>query len=371
MKSAVLSFLLFPLIGFGQTAYLDSMIKSKLTFDGQSPVPNILIHLENVEGQVDYLKGFGRNDKDLEPVTATSQFRIASITKLFVSTLILQLAEEDKLSLGDNLNEYLKQIGYLDLANIHYYNGQACAEDITIEQLLTHRSGLADIFSDATEAFFEFLERNPQKQHSPESILELYYQFDLNQNAVFRPGAGWHYSDMNYVLAGLIIEQVEQVDLAQAIRKRILEPLMLNDTYFEYYEPQTPNNEHVHQYVGNINFTSINTSFDWAGGGLVSTNQDLITFIKALFGCKLFSQVSLEHMLNVQATDANNNPYGVGIDESNYNGDIYYGHYGFYNTYVGYCPKTKTAISYSIAQAEPTFNVYQFISETLAIFNAK
>ena len=85
----------------------------------------------------------------------------------------------------------------------------------------------------------------------------------------------------------------------------------------------------------------------------------------------MFSQASLEHMLDVQATDANDNPYGLGIDESNYNGDIYYGHYGFYNTYVGYCPKTKTAISYSIAQAEPTFNVYQFISETLAIFNAK
>ena len=117
--------------------------------------------------------------------------------------------------------------------------------------------------------------------------------------------------------------------------------------------------------VGDINMTEINTSFDWAGGGLVSNNQDQAKFIKALFNHELISKSSLNKMIDVQFTKEYESRYGLGIYESIYKGDTFYGHYGFYGSYIGYCPKTKMVLSYNISQAEPDFNVYSFIVEVL------
>ena len=172
---------------------------------------------------------------------------------------------------------------------------------------------------------------------------------------------------MNYVLIGLIIEQIEQTSLSESIKKRILNPLEMADTFFEFYEASQLKNNLISQYVGNLNFTEINTSFDWSGGGLVSTNKDLATFIKSLFNLELINNRSLNRMIDVRFTKEQENRYGLGIYESEYNGNTYFGHYGFYGTYVGYCPKTKTVISYSISQATPNFNVYEFINETLKL----
>ena len=142
---------------------------------------------------------------------------------------------------------------------------------------------------------------------------------------------------------------------------------MIPVTWIEFYEPHQQKNNLINQYVGNINFTEINTSFDWSGGGLVSTNKDLATFIKSLFNLELINKQSLNRMIDVKFTYEQENRYGLGIYESDYNGNIYYGHYGFYGTYVGYCPKTKTVISYCISQTNLTFNKNEFINKTLTL----
>ena len=172
---------------------------------------------------------------------------------------------------------------------------------------------------------------------------------------------------MNYVLLGLIIESIEELELHETIRNRILIPLKMADTYFEFYENPTNKDNLVNQYFGNINFSKLNTSFDWAGGGLVSTNQDLSIFIKALFEYKLINTKSLKKMIDVKFTKESEYRYGLGVYESIYNGKTYIGHYGFYGTYVGYCPESKTVISYSINQAIPHFDVNGFISKILKL----
>jgi D-alanyl-D-alanine carboxypeptidase len=170
---------------------------------------------------------------------------------------------------------------------------------------------------------------------------------------------------MNYVLLGLIIETIEGQPLAQSIRNRILVLLKMENTYFEFYEPPVNKGNIQHQWIGKIDFSKLNTSFDWAGGGLVSTNQDLAVFIKALFENKLISKSSLKKLLDVQPAGEGENRYGLGIYETDYNGKTFYGHYGFYGTYVGYCPEDKTVLSYSIGQAMPGFFVYDFVSQVL------
>ena len=349
-------------VSYGQT---DSIVQAKIIHESENPVHSILLYVENLDKNAIYNKGFGKLDQDLQKVSVNDQFRIASSTKLFVSVIILQLAEEGKLGLNDKASRYVENIDYLDFDNFHIYKEKNCSNEITIEQLLSHRSGLADIFSDKEQEFFSFLLQNPKRQFSPRSIVELYYQFNLNKEAHFEPDNGWYYSDMNYVLLGLIIEQTEQTTLSKSIRNRVLNPLKMEDTYFEFYEAHQQKNNLINQYVGNINFTKINTSFDWSGGGLVSTNKDLATFIKSLFNLELINEHSLNRMIDVKFTIERENRYGLGIYESEYNGNTYFGHYGFYGTYIGYCPKTNSVISYSISQATPDLNVYHFVNETL------
>lgn len=367
MKIFLMIFMLVPMIFHGQTDSIAIMAQSKIDSQSENPVNSILLYLENPCKNLSYYNGFGSSHQSRGVSLKDYQFRIASSTKLFVSTIILQLAEERRLSLNDSISPYLKNIDYLNFDDIHIYQGKSLSDEITIEQLLSHRSGLADIFTDREEEFFSSLLQNPEKQYSPRSMVKLYYQFNLNKEPHFAPDNGWYYSDMNYVLLGLIIEQVEQITLAKSIRDRILNPLKMENTFFEFYETLDQKKPQVSQYVGSINFSEINTSFDWSGGGLVSTNKDLAIFIKALFNLELIDEKSLNRMIDVQITQDHQNRYGLGIYESKYNGDTYFGHYGFYGTYVGYCPKTNSIISYSISQATPNFNVYSFINEIIAL----
>ncbi|RKE95357.1 serine hydrolase domain-containing protein [Ichthyenterobacterium magnum] len=350
---------------FGQTDSISKIISNKINHQSENPVHSILLYIENENNNFIYNEGFGLTDKNKASVTKHSAFKIASSTKLFVATLILQLQEEGKLNVNDKVSSYLKEIEYLDFENLHIIDDIKYAKDITIEQLLSHRSGLADIFTDREEAFFEMLMQNPNKQYTPKSLIELYYQLNLNREPHFKPNEGWYYSDINYLLLGLIIEQIDKTKLAQSIRNRIIEPLKMENTFFEFYEEPKKEFNQISQYLGQINFSNFNTSFDWSGGGLVSTNSDLAIFIKALFNYKLINQESLTKMVNVKFTKEHESRYGLGVYEFIVNEDVYYGHFGFYNTFVGYCPKTKTAISYSISQATPDFNSYKFISQLL------
>ena len=367
VKVNLIILVLFPLFCFGQIDKIDSVIESRINYVSEYPVHNILVQIDNLDKSKSYNKGIGIKNKDSSLVSGEEQFKTASSTKLFVSAIVFQLIEEGKLNLNDKASKYLKNIEFLDFKNFHIYNKKTYANKITIQQLLSHQTGLADIFSDKEEEFFSLLLQNPNKQYSAKAIVELYFEYNLNKSSHFKPNNGWHYSDMNFVLIGLIIEQIEQTSLAEIIRNRILLPLAMNNTYFEFYEKPIQKDNLINQYVGNINFSELNTSFDWSGGGLVSNNSDLIKFVKSLFDLKLINKQSLKKMIDVKFSKENENRYGLGIYESIYNGKTYFGHYGFYGTYIGYCPETKTAISYSINQATTEFNTYDLISKILKL----
>ncbi len=365
MKIYLNILLLIPFLSYGQTDSIALIANSQINLHSENPVHRILLYIEKADKNYKYNKGFGSAVQSGAAVAKDSQFRIASSTKLFVSTIILQLIEEEKIGINDRAVHYLKNIEYLDFENFHLFKGENYSDKITIKQLLSHRSGLSDIFSDKEQDFFRLLLDYPNKQYVPKSIVDLYYRYHLNEIPHFKPDKGWHYSDMNYVLLGLIIESIEQQQLHESIRRRILVPLKMDNTYLEFYEKPSRKRSLVNQYVGNINFSNLNTSFDWAGGGLVSTNEDLSIFIRALFEGKLINKKSLKKMIDVKYTKEGENRYGLGIYESEYNGKIFYGHYGFYGTYIGYCPENSTIISYCISQATPDFNVYNFIGEVL------
>lgn len=366
MKTLILILMLFPFLLNAQE--VSELLQEKLSNSEESPVQGISFLIER-DGNILVNEAVGKRNKNGEALKTTDQFRIASSTKTFVATIILQLEEEGKLSLSNNIYPYLKDIEFLKLDDFHWYENNAFAKVISIQQLLSHKSGLADVFIDKQDIFFERVMQNPTRQYQPKDVVDLYFEFGLHKEAKFKPSKGWHYSDMNYLLLGLLVEKLDQKPLSQSIRDRILTPLNLKDTYLEFYEKRETDKPRIHQYVGNVDFNAINTSFDWSGGGLVSTHQDVITYIKALFEGKLISKKSLQKMIATEATFQNHLPYGLGVYESVYNSQTFYGHYGFFGTYVGYCPETKTALSYCVTQAMPSFNVHEFVN--YVIENAK
>ena len=124
-----------------------------------------------------------------EAMTPQHTFRIASISKTFTATVVLQLVEEGKIALDDPVAAPLSNHPYVrfdQLLGDHY------GPQITVRQLLTHTSGLADYILD--QRFAALVMDHPQTQWSPKLIFEKYYEYALNQQVRFTPGEGYHYS---------------------------------------------------------------------------------------------------------------------------------------------------------------------------------
>ncbi|WP_228059944.1 serine hydrolase [Plectonema radiosum] len=239
------------------------------------------------------------------PLQPDDRFQIGSITKTFVATTVMQLVEEGKLNLDDTLTTWLPESITADIPS---------AEEITLEQLLQHTSGIADY----VDVLFNQAATNPGvflTDWQPEELVDL---ID-SEEPLFAPGESWQYSNTNFILAGLIVEAVTGNNIAAEIRTRILEPLNLENTFFAE-EEEIPGG-YVSGYWdfdqnGTLNnITSANLSWTWATGAMVSNTQDLDTFARSLFKGDLLEPETLKQMLDTTpAIDSNNySSYGLGV----------------------------------------------------------
>jgi len=151
------------------------------------------------------------------PMAPENLLLIGSITKTFVSALILQLAEEGKLTLEDSIEQWFPGL---------VPNG----ENITIHQLLNHTSGIFDFLSH--EDYYMLVGSDLNKIWDPKEIVAL----ATSKEPYFEPGAGFMYSNTNYILLGMIVESATGSTLANELRSRLLEPLKLEHTYLAGYE---------------------------------------------------------------------------------------------------------------------------------------
>ncbi|NRB49988.1 MAG: beta-lactamase family protein [Saprospiraceae bacterium] len=368
MKQLII-LLCFPVGLFCQIDTIHQLLNTKLDHAAANPVHSILLQIDRVGDTSLVRTAVGWANGERELAQPTHQFRVASITKLFVATVILQLVEENKVKLEDRVVDLFRKHAFLPAQDLHIHQEENFSGEINLEHLLSHRSGLADIFTDRWEAFFAKVFSNPQHTYTPKQIVELYFQYGLQKAAHFRPGEGFAYSDMNYVILGLLIEEIEGQPLADVLRKRIITPLQLTDTYFEFYEEEPKNKRLLHQWYGAQNMSLVNTSFDWAGGGLVSNLADLGTFIQALFSDQLLSPNSLKQMIQMGPSVPQEDPYGLGIYATTFGDDLYYGHFGFYGSYAGYCPQKKLTLVYNISQGDAPFRAKTLVEQVLKLIN--
>ncbi|MBF2003219.1 MAG: serine hydrolase [Synechococcales cyanobacterium M58_A2018_015] len=271
-------------------------------------------------------------------------FQIGSITKPFVSTVVLQLWQEGRLTLEDSLTRWLPSEVIASLPN---------AEQITLRQLLNHTSGIPDYVPILLESGVNLF-----REWQPQELIELIG----NQSTDFAPGTDWSYSNTNYILLGLIIEQVTGNSVAAEIRERILDPLGLENTFFAGAEaiPPTVSGYWDVNNDGNLDDVS-NLSLSWAGaaGALVSNTQDLIRFAEALFGGELLQPDTLAQMLDFRDDIPSNafSGYGLGIARFKTTEGTFYGHTGLtlgFRSSLWYSPETQ--VIYTDLQNTRRFN---------------
>jgi D-alanyl-D-alanine carboxypeptidase len=229
---------------------------------------------------------------------ASDRYRIASLTKTFVSVVILQLEAEGKLDIDDPVDKWLPGL---------VPNGSA----ITLHELLNHTSGLFDYTEDP--AFTAALLAAPLRTWTPRELLA----YAFAHPALFAPGSNWHYSNTNYIILGLVAEAVAQWPLGELLQERIFTPLGLSSTSFPV--AIEIDDTFVHGYVSIngsplIDITAaLSPSSAWAAGGLVSNERDVATFYRALLTGKVLPGAQLREM-KVPAENAGT--YGLGIDST-------------------------------------------------------
>ncbi|WP_211231026.1 serine hydrolase domain-containing protein [Streptomyces sulphureus] len=227
------------------------------------------------------------------------RFRIASNTKSFVSTVLLQLEGEGRLSLDDSVEKWLP--------GVVRGNGNA-GKDITVRQLLNHTSGIYDP-TEEPEFFAPYLEREEWDHvYTPREVIAR----AVRHKPLFEPGGGWSYSNTNYLLAGLVIEAVTRHSAPSEIQRRILTPLGLEDTSFPLTDPAI-HGPHLHGYdLAGRDMTRFSPSYDWTAGAMISTVDDLARFHRALFTGKLLRPAQQRELLTtVQFPEAP--AYGLGV----------------------------------------------------------
>jgi D-alanyl-D-alanine carboxypeptidase len=227
---------------------------------------------------------------------ASTPFHIASIGKTFTAVLVAKLQESGKLSFNDNISNYLSpEI----LKGLFVYQGVDYQSKVTIQQLLGHTSGVADYWEDPVrsgKSMQELVLADPNRLWTP---LELLSFSRDNQEVFNKPGAAFHYSDTGYVLLGLIIEKVTNKSFDKNMADEIFTPLQMDDSYLMFYSnpKNMPKKEIAKIWFNGTEASKFNSlSIDWAGGGIVSTLDDLLKFHKALREGELISAQTLAVM---------------------------------------------------------------------------
>ena len=300
--------------------------------DVNGNVPGAVIALWSDELNFSYVKSFGTSDiVTKEPMKSNNLFRIASITKTFVITVFLQLVDEKKVSLDDKLSKF-----YPDFPR---------AGEVMLRQLCNMTSGIFDYVE--TQDFTAWLIAHPFKSVTPWEAIS----WAKDVPFYFNPGAGFHYSNTNTYLIGLIIETLTGNKLEDEVRKRIIYRLNLTNTFFPtaLSFPAGLSYSKGYEVDGDVKGPKDATEFMdlslcWAAGGMISNIDDLKIWVRACADGTLLSETTQTERMKTNPFVEVKLNYGLGIME--YKG--FYGHggdiYG-YHTFIIHSPARKTTIA--------------------------
>jgi D-alanyl-D-alanine carboxypeptidase len=218
------------------------------------------------------------------PMRPDNHFKIASLTKTYTATVVLQLVAEGKLSLGDTIQQRLPGL---------VPNGGK----ITIRQLLNHTSGLAEFETDP-RYLKPYLSGNFGYYWSPRQLVKI----GVSHKPLFTPGTRWSYSNTNYVVAQLIVERVTGKTLGAELKQRIFQPLELDQTSYPTRPGLPSPYAHGYRNFGKppvVDVTGLSPSLAPGSGAIVSTVRDVADFYRALLAGRLLEPKELRAMKTI------------------------------------------------------------------------
>ena len=302
----------------------------------QLRIPGAIVYVDD-PGQGSWTTGLGiGNLATREPMQVNNFMRIGSITKTFTATLILQLVDQGKLRLDDPVGTYQPEVP----------NGA----HITIRELLNMTSGLFDYATD--EGYNQALFADPYKVWNPNDLLAIAFKHP----PYFAPGKGWHYSNTNYILLGLIMQQLTHLPAEQAFQRSIFGPLGMHQTSLPPRTSSAIPDPHAQGYMYGTNGTGTgptlngsdwNPSVAWTAGSMISTLHDLKIWAKALATGQLLSAATQQERLTwaICAPRWLGKPQCYGLGVISFNGLL--GHDGQifgYTSWIGYQPQNGATI---------------------------
>ena len=313
-------------------------------------LPGTMVLLRTPQGEFVY--GYGATEVGgTTPPRADTHFRIASNTKTMTAAVIVLLAQEGKLRFDDPVSKYV--------------SGVPNGDNITIRELLKMRSGLFN-YTSAPE-LAESLDRDPTRVWTTDELLTIAFKHP----PAYAPGTAYEYCNTNYALLGLIAEKVEGAPLARILQDRLFGPLSMKDTLLPASTSNTIPAPYAHGYLyGSSSYaladapypadlitaaragtlkpnddTGQNPSYALAAGGVISTADDLATWMRALVGGKILGADYQRQWLDSPEPEDPSKPlgqkYGYGITLMTFGPNSLYFHGGEmpgYNSFMGYDP---------------------------------
>ena len=320
-------------------------------------VPGAVVAIRTPQGS--YTAAVGTTELGRQtPPDVNTHFRIASNSKTMTAALIVLLAQDGKLKFSDPVSAYV-----LDVPN---------GANITIAELLKMRSGLYN-YTNAPELSAE-LDADPAKAWTPQEALAIAFAHPPNDP----PNATYEYNNTNYLLLGLIAEKAGGRPLEDQFTARFFGPLRLQQTSLPAIDDTSIPAPYSHGYMYGgsayamvddpypadikaaakagtlqpIDYTNQNPSYAHAAGGVISTTDNIATWIQALVSGKVFNaDFQRQWLESVQAEDPDNpdgQKYGYGISYQRFSptAAMYYhgGEMPGFNSFMGYDPDSDVSL---------------------------
>ncbi len=329
-----------PVLSAQKTEALTTLLDS-FRVAGNFPGLSAAVYYDE-KNNYSFVSGYSDKEKNI-PLKTGDCLMQGSVGKTYVSAIALQLLQKDLIKLDEKVSRYL--------GHYTWYKRIPNAAAITIRMLMNHTSAVMRY--EFKEQFTRDLTGNPGKKWRPEELLA----YVLDEKPSFPAGEGWEYSDTNYILLGMIIEEVTGKKYYELLRKNILDPLELENTF--------PSDDRkldrlVQGYAGAGNefggqdkvineegLFIINPQFEWTGGGIYSTTADLAKWGKILYEGKLVD-TSLLIRNAVPAKLGRDTKYGLGVIIRQTSLGVAYGHSGFFPGYMTemlYFPEHKMCVA--------------------------
>ena len=288
-----------------------------------------------------------------------------STGKVFLSAALMQLVEKNKIQLDDKISKYLGKNSWYTKIQNH--------ESITIRNLMQHASGISRYVYN--EQFQIDIHKDADRKWKPVELLS----YVFNEKPLFKAGSDFAYSDTNYIILAMVLEEVTNTSMYNYIEKNIIKPFKLKDVtpqvkrkirglidgYNKKDDPLFPGDVLVN---GKYKY---NVQFEWAGGGFAMTSVDLAKAGKLIYEGKVFDKKLLPEFFKGINAKQHGGTWGLGVHIRKSASGTSYGHSGFFPGYLTnmlYFPENKFSLAFQVNTSNPeNISIYRKMFKLIPI----